>query len=123
MHEGSCAGSELLVWSASTGTQPRVSAELDPGSYGFRARALDSSCFWFAEVCEVESIPRVDAKGQDLASIKGLPPNQTQLPSGCNFNPRCRYRHDNCTVDEPPLYDVDESRQSACHDWEEVISS
>jgi oligopeptide transport system ATP-binding protein len=71
----------------------------------------------------LESIPRVDMKGQELASIKGLPPNLTRLPSGCTFNPRCRYARDNCTVDEPPLYDVDGARQSACHYWEEVLSS
>jgi oligopeptide transport system ATP-binding protein len=71
----------------------------------------------------LESIPRVDTKGHELASIKGLPPNLTQLPSGCTFHPRCRYRRDNCTVDEPPLYDVGEGRRSACHYWEDVVSS
>jgi oligopeptide/dipeptide ABC transporter ATP-binding protein len=71
----------------------------------------------------LESIPRVDMKGQELASIKGLPPNLTRLPSGCTFNPRCSFRKDNCTVDEPPLYDVAPGRHSACHYYEEVLSS
>jgi oligopeptide transport system ATP-binding protein len=71
----------------------------------------------------LESIPRVDMKGQELASIKGLPPNLTQMPKGCAFHPRCRFARDHCLEEEPPLYDVNGSRQSACHYYEEVLSS
>ena len=68
------------------------------------------------------SIPRVDRKGQDLAAIKGLPPNLTRLPSGCPFHPRCPYRRDDpCTTEEPPLYEVSSERGSACHFWDEVV--
>jgi oligopeptide transport system ATP-binding protein len=67
------------------------------------------------------SIPRLDRKGQDLASIKGLPPNLTRIPSGCPFHPRCPYRQDVCTTDEPPLYEVSPVRGSACHFWEDVV--
>ncbi|GAA3046848.1 ABC transporter ATP-binding protein [Streptomyces olivoverticillatus] len=35
------------------------------------------------------SIPRLDRKGRELYAIKGLPPNLTDIPSGCPFNPRC----------------------------------
>jgi oligopeptide transport system ATP-binding protein len=58
--------------------------------------------------------PRIDHKGQQLASIEGLPPNLTKLPEGCSFHPRCRFARDRCTTDDPPLYDVGGSRQSAC---------
>jgi oligopeptide/dipeptide ABC transporter ATP-binding protein len=71
----------------------------------------------------LESIPRVDMKGQELASIKGLPPNLLHLPPGCSFRPRCRFAQDRCREDEPPLYEVDGSRQSACHYYEEVLGS
>ncbi len=70
----------------------------------------------------LESIPRVDLKGQQLASIEGLPPTLTALPPGCSFHPRCRYAKDRCTTDDPPLYDVDSARQSACHYYEEVLA-
>ncbi len=69
----------------------------------------------------LESIPRVDLKGQQLASIEGLPPTLTALPPGCSFHPRCRYAKDRCTTDDPPLYEVDAVRQSACHYYEEVL--
>ncbi|MGH3468670.1 MAG: ABC transporter ATP-binding protein, partial [Thermocrispum sp.] len=71
----------------------------------------------------LESIPRVDMKGQELAAIKGLPPALTNLPEGCSFQPRCRFAKDRCRTDDPPLYDVPGNRQSACHYWEEVFNS
>ncbi|MPY97332.1 MAG: ATP-binding cassette domain-containing protein [Actinophytocola sp.] len=69
----------------------------------------------------IESIPRVDLKGQELHAIKGLPPNLLRMPSGCAFHPRCPYRTDQCMTDTPPLYDVGGTRHSACHHWTEVI--
>ena len=40
----------------------------------------------------LESIPRLDQKGQKLAAISGLPPNLMRIPPGCAFNPRCPLR-------------------------------
>ena len=38
------------------------------------------------------------------------------IPSGCSFNPRCRYAQDICRVDPPPpLREVGHHRFSACH--------
>jgi oligopeptide transport system ATP-binding protein len=69
----------------------------------------------------LESIPRVDLKGQQLTVIKGLPPNLTNIPKGCAFHPRCRYAQDICRADPPPpLYDAGPSISSACHFWTEV---
>jgi oligopeptide transport system ATP-binding protein len=69
----------------------------------------------------LESIPRVDLKGQELAAIKGLPPSLTNIPAGCAFNPRCRYVKDVCrTGAPPPLYQVEPKVASACHFWKEV---
>ena len=70
----------------------------------------------------LESIPRVDQKGQELTVIKGLPPALVNPPPGCAFHPRCAFARDNCKVDVPPLYTVPGGRSSACHYWEEVIS-
>jgi oligopeptide/dipeptide ABC transporter ATP-binding protein len=70
----------------------------------------------------LESIPRVDMKGQQLASIEGLPPTLTKLPAGCSFHPRCNFVRDRCREDDPPLYEVDGGRRSACHYYEEVLA-
>jgi oligopeptide/dipeptide ABC transporter ATP-binding protein len=71
----------------------------------------------------LESIPRVDQKGQELTVIKGLPPALVNPPSGCSYHPRCAFARDRCAVDEPPLYEVPGNRLSACHYWEEVLQS
>jgi oligopeptide transport system ATP-binding protein len=63
----------------------------------------------------LESIPRLDQKGQVLAAIGGLPPNLMRIPPGCSFNPRCAYAQDVCRVDPPPLREVRPGRLSACH--------
>jgi oligopeptide transport system ATP-binding protein len=69
----------------------------------------------------LESIPRVDMKGQQLSAIKGLPPSLIAIPKGCAFNPRCRYVRDVCkTGAPPPLYQVEPAVASACHFWKEV---
>jgi oligopeptide transport system ATP-binding protein len=70
----------------------------------------------------LESIPRVDLKGQQLNVIKGLPPALTAIPVGCPFNPRCGYVRDVCRQDPPPpAYDVAPRRTSRCHFWQEVL--
>jgi oligopeptide transport system ATP-binding protein len=70
----------------------------------------------------LESIPRLDQKGQQLSAIGGLPPNLMRIPPGCAFNPRCRYAQAICTEDRPPLREVVPGRESACHFAEEVLN-
>jgi peptide/nickel transport system ATP-binding protein/oligopeptide transport system ATP-binding protein len=69
----------------------------------------------------LQSIPRLDQKGQDLYAIKGLPPNLTRIPSGCAFNPRCPMAQDICRTDVPELHPVGTARGSACHFWKETL--
>ncbi|MEV5199634.1 ABC transporter ATP-binding protein [Streptomyces sp. NPDC053720] len=76
----------------------------------------------------LDSIPRLDQKGQELYAIKGLPPNLLKIPSGCAFNPRCPKAEDICRTDIPALVPVSEQdggelpgRGSACHFWKETI--
>ena len=70
----------------------------------------------------LESIPRLDQKGKELAAIGGLPPNLTRIPPGCPFNPRCSYVQDICRADPPPpLREVGYHRIAACHFSELVL--
>ncbi|MEV7522408.1 ABC transporter ATP-binding protein [Streptomyces sp. NPDC091371] len=78
----------------------------------------------------LDSIPRLDQKGQELYAIKGLPPNLLDIPPGCAFNPRCPMAQAVCRTDVPPLYEVTrspespespEERTSACHFWKECL--
>lgn len=70
----------------------------------------------------LESVPRIDSKGEELYAIKGLPPNLLRLPSGCSFAPRCTYAQDICRGDPaPPLEDLTGERTVACHFYEQVL--
>jgi oligopeptide/dipeptide ABC transporter ATP-binding protein len=71
----------------------------------------------------LQSIPRLDEKGQELRTIKGLPPNLMNIPSGCPFHPRCPMRVDDiCIPKVPPLLKLSASRASACHFAEELVN-
>jgi oligopeptide transport system ATP-binding protein len=64
----------------------------------------------------LDSIPRLDQKGETLSAIGGLPPNLMNIPPGCPFNPRCHYAQDICRVEPPPpLREVARHRLAACH--------
>ncbi|MDP9799266.1 peptide/nickel transport system ATP-binding protein [Catenuloplanes nepalensis] len=67
------------------------------------------------------SIPRLDQRGQKLATIKGLPPNLANIPSGCPFHPRCPYAQPICRELVPAKH-VLGPRYSACHFAQEVVS-
>ena len=52
----------------------------------------------------IGSLPRLDARSREkLTPIEGLPPDLIDLPKGCPFYARCRYRIDQCRVENPPL--------------------
>jgi oligopeptide transport system ATP-binding protein len=64
----------------------------------------------------LDSIPRLDQKGETLSAIGGLPPNLMHIPPGCPFNPRCHYAQNICRHDPPPpLREVARQRLAACH--------
>jgi len=64
----------------------------------------------------LDSIPRLDQKGETLSAIGGLPPSLTNIPAGCPFHPRCHYGQDICRIDPPPpLREVGRHRFAACH--------
>jgi len=69
----------------------------------------------------LNSIPRIDEKGQELRTIKGLPPSLLRIPSGCPFHPRCPRAEQVCADERPPLREVAPQRRSACHFAEEVM--
>ncbi|MEV0410014.1 ABC transporter ATP-binding protein [Streptomyces sp. NPDC050448] len=69
----------------------------------------------------LDSIPRLDQKGQELYAIKGLPPNLLAIPAGCAFNPRCPMAQPVCRTDVPPLAEAGPDRASACFFWKECL--
>jgi oligopeptide/dipeptide ABC transporter ATP-binding protein len=68
----------------------------------------------------LESIPRLEEKGESLRTIEGLPPNLAKIPPGCPFHPRCPMARDICRSEVPELVQLGGSRTSACHFAEEL---
>jgi oligopeptide/dipeptide ABC transporter ATP-binding protein len=63
----------------------------------------------------LRSIPRLDAEEHEpLRAIEGLPPDLTDLPSGCAFHPRCPFRVPRCLQETPSLLPVGSTQQAAC---------
>jgi oligopeptide/dipeptide ABC transporter ATP-binding protein len=62
------------------------------------------------------SIPSKGMRGQRLNVIRGSVPNPFNMPTGCNFAPRCPYRFEACdTLD--PRADEGEGPPVACWLW------
>jgi peptide/nickel transport system ATP-binding protein len=63
----------------------------------------------------LNSFPPLHGERRELAGIPGSPPDLSDLPTGCNFHPRCPYAMARCQVESPPLTNVDDSDRSvAC---------
>ena len=59
----------------------------------------------------LESVPRVtEQPGDKLVPIEGQPPDLIHLPPGCAFQPRCPYRVERCSQEQPPLAGSDDHR-------------
>ncbi|MGH3879399.1 MAG: ABC transporter ATP-binding protein [Actinophytocola sp.] len=69
----------------------------------------------------MESLPRLDQKGAELNTIKGLPPSLLRIPIGCPFHPRCSMAQDLCRTDVPAGHRLGFGRTSACHFAEELV--
>jgi oligopeptide transport system ATP-binding protein len=69
----------------------------------------------------LESIPRINEKGQQLRTIRGLPPSLLRIPSGCPFHPRCPMAQPVCAEQVPPLLQLGPTRASACLFAEELV--
>ena len=67
----------------------------------------------------LRSLPRMAGSvGEDLESIKGLPPDLIQLPTGCPFAARCTFVQDKCREENPLLEEVSPQHKIAC--WIDV---
>ena len=65
------------------------------------------------------SIPKLDGDpGSRLYTIEGQPPDLSNLPSGCSFNPRCPHAQDKCIMTKPTLSAVAPNHLRACFGYE-----
>ncbi len=60
------------------------------------------------------SIPRLHLEQARLAAIEGQVPGNSDLVTGCRFEPRCPFAFDRCRVEDPSLLNLDKNHSSAC---------
>lgn len=71
------------------------------------------------------SVPKLSApdieRAVRLQTIEGTVPSPTELPSGCHFAPRCRYRMPECELGEIPLYEIESDIKVRCILYDEQL--
>ena len=60
------------------------------------------------------SIPALQTKGEELYTIRGMPPDLSKPLPGCPFAPRCDFATEQCTVNPVALLDAGASHAHAC---------
>jgi peptide/nickel transport system ATP-binding protein len=62
----------------------------------------------------IGAVPHADGEGLLPLALPGEVPDPARPPEGCRFHPRCAYRFDRCSVEAPPLLQLDDGRGAAC---------
>lgn len=60
------------------------------------------------------SVPSAEKAGKPLDAIGGNVPHPSELPTGCKFALRCKYRTERCDREAPPLFELGEGCSVRC---------
>lgn len=61
------------------------------------------------------AIPNLESDVRRLANIEGLPPDPSNLPTGCSFAPRCPYATEECRAKTPKSEQIAEKHYCCCY--------
>ena len=61
------------------------------------------------------AIPNLESDVRRLANIEGLPPDPSNLPTGCSFAPRCPYATGECRTKTPKSEQIAEKHYCSCY--------
>ena len=64
------------------------------------------------------SVPDLDQPDQAIDPLEGFPPDITREWPGCEFEPRCSQRFEQCSVENPVLREVAAGHAVRCHLYE-----
>ena len=67
----------------------------------------------------MNSVPKLNnGEKAPLEPIEGQPPDLSNMPAGCSFEPRCPYSNVRCRADQPKLSPITDKHAFAC--WVDV---
>ena len=69
----------------------------------------------------IDSVPSFEHRKKPFNAIRGKAPLFSELPEGCKFYPRCRFRIDKCREKEPELLNVSEGHVSRCIRIKDIV--
>ncbi|MUK64677.1 ABC transporter ATP-binding protein [Aliivibrio fischeri] len=70
------------------------------------------------------SMPSLHLKPKtELDTIPGTVPSLNEMPSGCRFSTRCKYKQDKCEIEVPAMNQVGVLHQVSCHFSKALISN
>jgi oligopeptide/dipeptide ABC transporter ATP-binding protein len=61
-----------------------------------------------------KAVPHMDDETDRLSPISGLPPDPSNLPAGCHFNPRCPLVTDQCISEKIALREIEPGHFCRC---------
>jgi len=62
----------------------------------------------------MQAVPKLGSRRKRLYQIEGEPPNLSDLPPGCSFQPRCPKAMELCHEEYPPVTEVEGGGYAAC---------
>ncbi len=60
------------------------------------------------------ALPSMDEEKERLDTIPGMPPDPTNLPTGCHFHPRCRFAADSCKSGQIGMKEISPGHLCRC---------
>jgi len=61
-----------------------------------------------------KAVPTLDEEKERLDPISGLPPDPSNLPAGCHFDPRCPYANEQCSLEAKALIEIEPGHFMRC---------
>jgi peptide/nickel transport system ATP-binding protein len=87
---------------------------------GTKEQIFDHPCHPYT-VGLFAAIPSMNVDEEYLHPIEGLPPDPSNLPSGCPFHPRCKHATDVCKSGEIPVVTTADGHQCRCCNLDKIM--
>ena len=69
-----------------------------------------------------DSLPDISKDTKHLKPIQGQPPDPSDLPQGCSFNPRCPYATEECRSGNVEKIQLSDTHMCACRNYDKILN-
>lgn len=68
----------------------------------------------------INALPRLSKDVERLEAIEGMVPDADKMPTGCHFNPRCKFATERCKKEHPELKQLEDGRCVRCFLFDDI---